>query len=95
MSAATSPLVTDVPGSPSRGAQVALGVFLAVLLGLLAARGYGSRFGARPTEPASADLTDLNTADQAELAQVPGVGPKMAEAIADHRRVHGAVQVGR
>jgi competence protein ComEA len=78
-------------GSPktARGARVALGVFLAVLLGLLAVRGYGNRLGARPTQPAAADLTDLNTADRAELAQVPGVGPKLAEAIDDHRRVHG------
>lgn len=88
---APPPPVTDVPGSPapSRGAQVALGVVFAVLLGLLAIRGYGDRFATRPTEPAATDLTDLNTADPAELAQVPGVGPKMAEAIADHRRVHG------
>ena len=64
-------------------------MFLAVLVGLLAFRGYGNRLGARPTEPAAADLTDLNAADQKELAQVPGVGPKMAEAIADHRRLHG------
>ncbi len=90
-----SPLPTpaaNAPGSPnppSRGAQVALGVFLAVLLGLLAVRGYGNRFRARPTEPATVDLTDLNSADQTELAQVPGVGPKMAEAVVDHRRVHG------
>ncbi len=84
--------VADAPGSPgtSRGAQVALGVFLAVLVGLLAVRGYGNRLGARPTEAATADLTDLNTADQKELAQVPGVGPKMAEAIVDHRRLHGS-----
>jgi competence protein ComEA len=69
---------------------VALGVFLAVLVGLLAFRGYGGPLGARPTEPvAAADLIDLNTADQKELAQVPGVGPKMAEAIVDYRRVHG------
>ncbi len=76
-------------GSSGRGAQVALGVFLAVLVGLLAFRGYGNRLGARPTEPAAADLIDLNTADRSELAQVPGVGPKTAEAIADHRRLHG------
>ena len=76
-------------GSSSRGAQAALGVFLAVLLGLLAVRGYGNRLGARPTEPVAVDLTDLNSADQAELAQVPGVGPKMAEAIGVHRQVHG------
>jgi competence protein ComEA len=69
---------------------VALGVFLALLVGLLAFRGYGSSLGARPTEPVATDLTDLNSADQQELAQVPGVGPKLAEAIVDHRRLHGA-----
>jgi competence protein ComEA len=68
---------------------VALGVFLALMVGLLAFRGYANHLGARPTEPAKADLIDLNSADQGELAQVPGVGPKMAEAIVDHRRLHG------
>ena len=89
MSTSSAPAVPIPAAATSRGAQVALGVFLAVLVGLLAVRGYGSRFGARPTEPAAADLTDLNAADQKELAQVPGVGPKMAEAIVDHRRLHG------
>ena len=79
-------------GTSARGAQVALGVFLAVLVGLLAFRGYGNRVGARPTEPAATDLTDLNSADAVELAQVPGVGPKMAEAIVDYRRLHGPFQ---
>jgi competence protein ComEA len=69
---------------------VALGVFLAILVGLLAFRGYGSSLGARPTEPVAPDLIDLNAADQQELAQVPGVGPKLAEVIVDHRRLHGA-----
>jgi competence protein ComEA len=68
---------------------VALGVFLAIVVGLLAFRGYANHLGARPTEPAAVDLVDLNSADASELAQVPGVGPKMAEAIADHRRLHG------
>ena len=89
MSTSSAPAVPIPAAATSRGAQVALGVFLAVLVGLLAVRGYGNRLGARPTEPASADLTDLNAADQKELAQVPGVGPKMAEAIVDHRRLHG------
>jgi competence protein ComEA len=79
------------PTSPAtrRGAQAALGVFLAILIGLLAFRGYANRLGARPTEPVAVDLVDLNSADASELAQVPGVGPKMAEAIADHRRLNG------
>ncbi|VTR92364.1 competence protein helix-hairpin-helix repeat protein : Competence protein ComEA helix-hairpin-helix repeat protein OS=Fervidobacterium nodosum (strain ATCC 35602 / DSM 5306 / Rt17-B1) GN=Fnod_1704 PE=4 SV=1: HHH_3: HHH_3 [Gemmata massiliana] len=91
MSAASLPPVANASGAsaPSRSAQAALGVFLAVLLGLLVIRGYGNRFGARPTEPVAVDLTDLNTASQIELAQVPGVGPKMAEAIVDHRHLHG------
>jgi competence protein ComEA len=77
------------PAATSRGAQAALVVFLAVLIGLLALRGYGNHLGARPTEPARPDLIDLNSADQSEIAQVPGVGPKAAEAIIDHRRLHG------
>lgn len=85
-----TPIPAPAPAATHRGAQVALGVFLAVLVGLLAFRGYGGPLGARPTESvAVADLTDLNTADQKELAQVPGVGPKLAEAIVDHRRAHG------
>jgi competence protein ComEA len=83
------------PGSPSpharRSAQVALATFLAVLLGLLAFRGYGSRLGARPTEhvPAAARQVDLNRADRVELEQVDGIGPKLARAIDDHRRERG------
>jgi competence protein ComEA len=84
---ATPPAPTPTP--TARGAQVALVVFLAVLVGLLAFRGYGNHLGARPTEPAPTDLIDLNSADQSEIAQVPGVGPKTAEAIVDHRRLHG------
>ena len=90
---APAPTPTPTPTPPvatSRGAQVALVVFLVVLVGLLALRGYGNRLGARSTEPAPADLIDLNTAEQSEIAQVPGVGPKLAEAIVDHRRLHGA-----
>jgi competence protein ComEA len=84
-----APTPAATPPATPRSAQVALCVFLAVLVGLLAFRGYGNRLGARPTEPAAADLIDLNNADQQEIAQVPGVGPKLAEAIADHRRLHG------
>jgi competence protein ComEA len=68
---------------------VVLGVFLAILVGLLAFRGYANHLGARPTELVAVDLIDLNSAEPSELAQVPGVGPKVAEAIADHRRLNG------
>lgn len=86
-----SPSLPPPAGAPatSGSAQAVLGIFLAVLLGLLAYRGYGSHFGARPTEPVAADLTDLNAAGEPELSQVPGVGPKMAQAIVLHRQVNG------
>jgi competence protein ComEA len=86
---------TPAAGSPNpharRSAQVALATFLAVLLGLLAFRGYGARLGARPTEhvPAAARQVDLNKADRIELEQVDGIGPKLARAIDDHRRERG------
>jgi competence protein ComEA len=83
------PTPSPAPSATGRGAQVALGVFLAVLIALVAFRGYANRLGARPTEPAVADLIDLNTADEKELGQVPGVGPKLAQTIVDHRRVNG------
>jgi competence protein ComEA len=86
---AAPPTPTPAPEVAPRGSQAALGVLLVVLVALLAVRGYGNRLGARPTEPVAADLIDLNSADAAELAQVPGVGPKMADAIIEHRRKYG------
>src|SRR6476620_524258 len=73
------------PGS-SRGAQLALGVLLALLFGLLALRGYGNSLGMKPTQPATAARTELNHADRAELEQVPGIGPGLAKKTDDHRR---------
>ncbi|HEX4611060.1 MAG TPA: helix-hairpin-helix domain-containing protein [Urbifossiella sp.] len=73
-----------------RAAHLALAAFTAVLLGLLAFRGYGARLAARPTEPAApAAAVDLNRADRAELELLPGVGPKLAAAIDAHRRDRG------
>ncbi|MBN9522549.1 ComEA family DNA-binding protein [bacterium] len=95
MSTPTSPPNpgAPAPGSPPpdrRAAQLALAAFAAVLLGLLAVRGYGTRLAARPTEPVSpAASVDLNRADRAELEQLPGVGPKLAAAIDTHRRDRG------
>jgi competence protein ComEA len=69
-----------------------LAVFGVVLLGLLVFRGYGPRLASRPTEyhPAAiARQVDLNTADRAELLQVPGVGPVLADAILTQRRDRG------
>ena len=78
------------PATPAaaRATQVALGLLLALPFGLLAFRGYGNRFGAKPTQRAPA-LTDLNRADRAELEQVPGIGPGLAKQIDDHRRAKG------
>lgn len=79
------------PGSPNlppqsrRSAQLAL----AVLVGLLAFRGYGNRLGARPSESLPTAKLDLNKADHTELEQVPGIGPKLARAIEDHRKDKG------
>lgn len=36
-----------------------------------------------------ADLVDINTADQAELESLPGIGTARAQAILDYRSVHG------
>jgi competence protein ComEA len=87
---APTPTPSPHSAATTRGAQVALCVFLAVVVGLLVFRAATNRLGARPTESPATDLVDLNTADEKELTQVPGVGPKLAEAIVDHRRLHGA-----
>jgi competence protein ComEA len=48
------------------------------------------RWGTRPTELQQvAYRIDLNQASRAELLQLPGVGPVLAERIEDHRRQHG------
>lgn len=78
------------PDAHSRRAQVVLGAFVALLVVLLAVRGYGPRLNARPTDHTRAiDRTDLNSADVSQLEQVPGIGPKTARAIAEHRDAHG------
>jgi competence protein ComEA len=78
--------------SASRNSQLALGVILALLFGLLAFRGYGNSLGVRPTQSARVALTDVNRADRAELEQIPGIGPGLAKKIDDHRRAHGPFQ---
>ena len=59
-----------------------------MLLGLLLYRGYGGGVGMRPTETASVRF-DLNRAERSDLEQIPGVGPKLAQAIVDHRAEKG------
>ena len=77
------------PPASHRGAQLALGVVIALLFGLLAFRGYGNGLGARPTQAVQPALTDLNRADRAQLEQIPGIGPGLAKRIDDHRRDKG------
>lgn len=88
-----APLPTPVPSQPpTRSAQVALAAIGVVMVGLLAFRGYGHHLTARPTEHHPAAISrqvDLNTADRAELLQIPNVGPVLADAILTHRRERG------
>lgn len=79
------------PHPGSRAPQVVLAVFVAVLAAMLGLRAYGNRLGARPTDHVQAvgAPVDLNTADEAELVQLPDVGPALADAILTHRRDHG------
>ena len=68
-------------------------ILLVIALGLLVYRAYGHHFiAARPTEPIHLARIDLNTADEIQLAQIPGIGPKLAENIVEHRRHHGLFQ---
>jgi competence protein ComEA len=85
-----------VPAWP-RSAQVATVFLLGVATTLLAVHGWrGLRWASRPTELERGGLPvyriDLNRADRAELLQVPGLGPQMAQRIQDHRSEHGAFQ---
>jgi competence protein ComEA len=80
------------PEKGSRPQQIVLAIALLVLAALLGYRAYGPRFSAQPTQEltASQKPVDLNKAGRAELVQVPGIGPNLAEAILNHR-----TQVGR
>ncbi len=84
-----TPPTATAPHARSRSAQASLVVFAVALLTLIAYRSYGPRLSARPTDLAVASPVDLNTGDRAELQQVPGIGPGMAERIVGHRQAHG------
>ena len=43
----------------------------------------------QPAQPAAAALINLNTATQAELEKLPGVGPAMAKQIIEYRQKNG------
>jgi competence protein ComEA len=80
----------DAAGSP-RSAQIVLALGVALLLGLMLYRGYGSGLRTRPTETVSLSY-DLNRAERTDLEQVPGVGPNLAQAIVEHRNAKGKFQ---
>src|SRR5262245_41771371 len=79
-----------------RSAQLTTAFLLGACTALLAVQIMGSmRWGARPAElerAAPAYRIDLNRASRAELLQVPGVGPALAERIEDYREKHGPFQ---
>lgn len=79
-------------GALPRSSQLVLTGFAVLALGLLAYRGYGNGLGVRPTDHlpgAARHRVDLNAADKAELLQVPGIGPSLADAILAHRQGRG------
>ncbi len=90
------PAMPETPGvlarsghCTTRSAQVALGVFFALTIGLLGFRGYGGGIGARATVSVPPAALDLNRSDPAALEQVPGIGPSLAREIADDRAKRG------
>ena len=93
----TSPSPDPTPdGALSRASQLVLTGFVVLALGLLVYRSYGTGLGIRPTDHqpgATRHRVDLNAADRAELLQIPGVGPSLADAILDHRQHRGGFVV--
>ncbi len=85
----TTPPPDTASSAAPRSAQVALAVCLAGVLVLLLVRGYGQQLRTRPTEHITPALVDLNSADRSQLAQVPNIGPKLAERIEAHRFAKG------
>jgi competence protein ComEA len=76
-----------------RSAQLATAFLLGLATALLAGHSYGYlRYGTRPTElereSAPTYQVDLNEAERAELLQLPGVGPNLAQRILEYRQAH-------
>lgn len=97
MDAAPPPAPPQLPpASPAwpRAAQLAAAALLGAAAVLLVGHAWGYlRWGSRPTDldpgAAPAYRVDLNRADRAELLQLPGVGPGLADHIETYRRDHG------
>lgn len=64
---------------------------LAAIAGWLALAGGRSGLVHHDAPPAATATfsVDVNAADAAEMAQLPGLGPAMARRIVEHRREHG------
>lgn len=60
-----------------------------ILVGVPAPSGVAGAVGAPGAPPASGPLVNLNSADQATLEELPGVGPVTATSIIDWRTEHG------
>lgn len=76
-----------------RSAQWAAAALLVASAALIAWRWYGDHRGTRPGELVRARALpqpiDLNRAGRAELLQLPGIGPQLADHILSYREAHG------
>ena len=72
-------------------AAVTASAVVALAVWFVAAGGLGGGLVHHDTPPAAGArfTVDVNTAGEAELAQLPGLGPATARRIVDHRRDHG------
>lgn len=94
VAAMPTPLSPPVPAPnvPPRTSQAVLAVLACLAMLVMLYRGYGHALRGHPSvlDPAAVRYAvNLNTADKAELMQVPGVGPNLADAILHHRQIHG------
>lgn len=85
-----STAAADALAAWPRSAQVAVAFLLGIVVTLIGMQAWTStRWSSRPTEfernPVLAYHVDLNRAERAELLQLPGVGPALAERIEGRR----------
>jgi competence protein ComEA len=82
----TSPMSRTWPRSAQWTAAALLGVVLTLLGVHIWA---GSRSATKPSTQDPGVFLDLNVATRAELLQLPGIGPGLADRILAYRRAHG------